>query len=91
VSSDSLFADLAALNPLTSESDSTSFLDMNLLQFNELEEVLGNMTEFEGFAPRWLLPMRLRNQAKPELNTSVVLLIIDSQKEVEIGLGQFFS
>jgi len=64
------------LNPLNSNEDSASFLNFNLLQFNDMEKDLAGLDKFEGFSPRWLLPTKLRNGNNTELNTTVILLII---------------
>lgn len=49
------------------------------------------MTGFEGFSPRHTLITRLRNSKVPTLNTSSLFIIIDSKREVDIGLGRYFS
>lgn len=49
------------------------------------------MPGFDGFAPRWTLITRLRNISNPLLNSSALLVVIDSKREVDIGLGRYFS
>jgi hypothetical protein len=49
------------------------------------------MDEFDGFAPRWTLITKLRNVSNPLFNTSTLLLVVDSKKEIDIGLGRYFS
>ena len=50
-----------------------------------------NDTIFKGFAPRWILPMMLRNVTNPARNTSCILMIIDSEREVDLDFGTGFS
>jgi len=61
------------------------------LKFDVFEKKLKDLSGFEGFAPRWTLITKLRNITNPLLNSSSLLLVIDSKKEVDIGLGRYFS
>ena len=66
----------------------------SLIQFDELKEQLGplfNDTVFKGFAPRWILPMMLRNVTNPARNTSCIMMIIDSEREAQMDFGTGFS
>jgi len=46
---------------------------------------------FKGFTPRWTLPMNLRNIENPNLNTSCLLVVVDSARERDLDLIPFFS
>lgn len=61
------------------------------MKFDVFEKKLQNMKGFDGFSPRWTLITRLRNMTNPLLNSSSLLLVIDSKREVDIGLGRYFS
>jgi hypothetical protein len=57
-------------------------------------ESLDNLTErssFKGFTPRWTLPTLLRNTTDSSRNSSCFLIIVDSQREVDLGLIEPFS
>ena len=47
---------------------------------NKLAE--SKTTLWKGFSPRWTLPTKLRNPARPTRNTSTILMIIDTRREV---------
>jgi hypothetical protein len=46
---------------------------------------------FLGFSPRWVLPTKLRNISNPNLNTSALMVILDSAREVDLGIAKYFS
>jgi hypothetical protein len=37
---------------------------------------------WKGFSPRWIIPAKLRNPSKPEYNTTTMIIIIDSAREI---------
>lgn len=50
------------------------------MNFNVFEEKLKPLygKEFKGFTPRWMIPAKIRNPKKPELQTSTLLVIADT-------------
>jgi len=46
---------------------------------------------FKGFSPRWMLPTTLRNTGNPNLNTSCLLVVIDSAREKDLELVPYFN
>lgn len=54
-----------------------------------------NMTQgakdFEGFSPRWMLVTDLANPKKTGTTAPGLMMILDTQKEVKIGLGRDFT
>jgi len=54
----------------------------------EIEERLHGLTDTSAVAPRWLLLSQVINVKDPTYNGSAILLVIDSKKEKEIGLGR---
>ena len=64
-----------------------------LLAFDVFKEKLDPLTEnsrWSGFSPRWTLPAKLRNINNPDKNNTAVLIILDSAREVELGVAPFF-
>jgi len=73
--------------------DHAEILGFNLLNFKAISEKLDPLNGdgiFKGFSPRWSLPTKIRNSHAPSLNTSCILIIIDSAREVDLGLVPFF-
>jgi hypothetical protein len=69
---------------------------LELLNFDQIKETVDSLNykeggEFRGFSPRWQLPAKLRNVTDSNRNTSSMLLIIDSRREVELGFSPSFS
>ena len=56
-----------------------------------MEETIVNSTYFEGVTPRWFSIIDISNTTNHNLFTPGFLLVIDSQREVQIGLGREFS
>lgn len=59
-----------------------------------LKEKLDPLNEgdvIKGFSPRWMLPSKLRNITDESRNTSCIMIIIDSKREVDLGLIEPFS
>lgn len=74
--------------------DYAEVLGLKLLNFAKLKdklEPLTNTTGFRAFTPRWILPTRFRNSSNPARNTSSILIVIDSAREVDYRLGEYFS
>ena len=46
---------------------------------------------FKGFSPRWNWPITLRNSENPNLNTSALLVVIDSARESDLNMVPFFT
>lgn len=56
----------------------------------KLDELNGKGT-FRGFVPRWILPTKVRRPDEPARNTSCLLIVIDSKREVDLNLTRHFS
>lgn len=81
-------------NMIVEQGDNAVIADsIHVLKFDmfkdKLEPLVGN--GFDGFSPRWTYPVHLRNTMDSSRNTSAILIIIDSLREIEIGLGKTFS
>lgn len=72
--------------------DHAEILGFNLLKFDEFKKKLDPLNEgmFKGFSPRWTLPTQLRNVDQPALNTSALLIIIDSAREIDLDFYPYF-
>mmetsp|Transcript_2326 Transcript_2326/g.3977 ORF Transcript_2326/g.3977 Transcript_2326/m.3977 type:complete len:206 (+) Transcript_2326:931-1548(+) len=46
---------------------------------------------WNGFSPRWQFPSKLVSAEDPTLKTSTLLMVLDSAREVTIGIGPNFS
>lgn len=76
------------------KGDHAEFFGFSLLKFDAMKEKLdklNNDSDFRGFSPRWTLPTKLRNPHNPNLNTSCLLVSIDSERESDLGLVPHFS
>ena len=73
------------------ESDIVNFNNLSLFNVSVFDKKLQGLPGFEGFAPRYTLITRLRNLTDSLLNTSAMLVVIDSKREIDIGLGRYFS
>lgn len=81
-------------NLVKDNGDYTEVLGLKLLNFGKLKEKLDpltNYTDFRAFTPRWIFPTRFRNATNPARNTSSILIVIDSAREVDNRLGEYFS
>jgi len=58
------------------------------LNYTEISRKLEPVDTVRGCAPRWTLFSSIANAAEPSRNGSAVVLIMDSAKEQEIGLGR---
>ena len=52
-----------------------------VINYTQTAELLSNVETVEGLAPRWLSISRLVPNVRPETNSSVILLAIDSVLE----------
>lgn len=74
--------------------DHLELLGLNLLKFDVFKEKLDPLTQsgpFKGFTPRWTLPTRLRNPTDPNKNSSCILVILDSSREVDLEIAKYFT
>lgn len=81
-------------NLLKDNGDYTEVLGFKLLNFGKLKEKLDPLTEvtnFRAFSPRWILPTKFRNITNPARNTSSILIVLDSRREVDKKLAEYFS
>jgi hypothetical protein len=79
---------------VSSEKDYTSVVGLNLINFRKLKAELDPLNggdTIKGFTPRWLLPSKLRNITNTNRNTSCIMIIIDSKREVDLGMIPPFS
>ena len=78
---------------INQSGDNFNLFGFNLLNFGEMKEKLKLLEEsssFKGFTPRWYLPTLLRNVSDPSFNTSCTLIVIDSEREYDMGFGNGF-
>lgn len=78
------------------QGDYADILGLSLIKFDTLKEKLDPLNSeensiFKGFSPRWTLPTRLISETNNQKNTSCILLMIDSAREVDLGLIDEFS
>ena len=59
--------------------------------FKEKLDPLNENTRWRGFSPRWTLPTKLRSTVEKSLSTSTILVIMDTAREVQLGIGPYFS
>jgi hypothetical protein len=60
-------------------------------QFKDKLDPLNEDSSWKGFSPRWTLPTKLRNSNDTSLATSTILVIMDTAREVHLGIGPYFS
>jgi hypothetical protein len=73
--------------------DHAEIFGFNLLKFDKFKEKLDPLNTkdiFRGFSPRWTLPTALRNIHEPNLNTSALMIIIDSAREIDLDMFPYF-
>ena len=61
------------------------------INMTKMEEAIGNSTYYEDITPRWVSIADFENSTNRNLTSPGILLVIDSQNEVKIGLGREFS
>ena len=74
--------------------DHFEIFGFSLIKYNAYREKLEKLREegnFLGFAPRWQLPIKIRNISNIATNTSNILVIHDSRSEIAQGLAPYFS
>ena len=59
-----------------------------LVNYTDVERLLEGNPTVQGTAPRWLGLGRVANTDNPLLNTSVVLLVLDSEAEEKAKIGE---
>ena len=81
------------LSGFDDDVDHVELLGFPLVNFGTLAKKLDPMIGglFKGFTPRWTLPAKVRNPTNTSLVTSCLLNIIDSQREVDLGMQPHFS
>lgn len=79
----------------TTNVDAENLQDsFRLINFRTLEPVLNTIEDIQGVAPRWTLKASVYNPddiSGKNLNTSCYIIIADTRKERDIGLGRAFS
>ena len=73
--------------------DHFELFGFDMLVFDEFKTKLDPLAAedvWKGFAPRWTIPAKLRNEEKT-LSTSIILIIMDTAREVQYGIGPYFS
>lgn len=79
---------------MQTDADYTNVVGFDLINFRKLSEKLDPLNErnmIKGFSPRWILPSKLRNITNTDRNTSCIMIIVDSKREVDLGLIEPFS
>ena len=80
-----------AVNPWNSPRDKSKEAEgIPLINETKIDSETYLVSELEGMGPRWLFIGKLRKPDEPTLNVSSVVLLIDSKKELDIGLGRAF-
>eukprot|EP00026_Physarum_polycephalum_P001035 Phypoly_transcript_01036.p1 GENE.Phypoly_transcript_01036~~Phypoly_transcript_01036.p1 ORF type:complete len:1168 (+),score=174.37 Phypoly_transcript_01036:78-3581(+) len=59
-----------------------------VINYTQTAQLLSDVETVEGLAPRWLSIARLVPDVRPETNSSVILIAIDSLLEKKIGIGR---
>ena len=76
-------------------SDHVTAFGGTLLIFEAFKSKLDDMNRkggrWSGFSPRWTIPMKILNPKKPELITSIMLIIMDTGREAGFAIGPHFS
>lgn len=72
-------------------SEIAGFKLLNFAKLREQLDPLSNHTSFKGFTPRWILPTRFRNSTNSARNTSCILIVLDSRREIDYKIGEYFS
>lgn len=75
-------------------TDHETLFGLEVLNFDsyraQLDKLIKEQDIWRGFAPRWTIPVSLRNPTTKKL-TSALLMVIDSKREIEQGIGPSFS
>ena len=65
-----------------------------MLVFEDFKNKLDPLNEgskWRGFSPRWTLPTKVRNTKQTKQITSTILVIMDTAREIHLGIGPYFS
>lgn len=73
---------------LRKEAPSASSLFIN---YTEMNETIKGFDKFDGATPRWFGVADFSNPNNININTSGIVMILDTKNEVEIGLGRDFT
>lgn len=71
--------------------DHFELFGFDMLVFDAFKDKLDPLSEkdvWKGFSPRWTIPAKLRSN---QLTTSIILIIMDTAREVQYGIGPYFS
>lgn len=75
--------------------DHLELLGINILNFEDINKKIeaqrDQLDNFLGFSPRWILPSKIRRVDTPDMNTSAMAIIIDSEREVDLQLVDEFT
>ena len=71
----------------TEAPDDTS----TFVNFTLMEQKTQNFTKYQGITPRWFGVADFSNPETENISTPGVVMILDTEREVEIGLGRDFS
>lgn len=75
-------------------TDHIEYNGVNMLVFEDFKNKLDPLnegTKWRGFSPRWTLPTKIRNSQDPTFITSTILVIMDTAREIHLGIGPYFS
>lgn len=67
-------------------SNSSAFVNCS-----NIEYLTQNFSKYDGVAPRWFAVGDFSNQNDSSVSTSGIIMILDTEKEVKIGLGRDFT
>ena len=67
-----------------------SLFGINLFNVRAVAEKVASYMEYDGIAPRWLFFANLIDPLIPENRILSTISVIDSAKEIKIGLGKHF-
>lgn len=62
-----------------------------LINATEMYELTKDSDDFEGFTARWFGVAKFRNTTNEDLHTSGIIMALDTEREVKIGLGRDFT
>ena len=79
---------------LADQGDHAEIFGFSLIKFNAYRKALDALNStgvFKGFSPRWQLPTKIRNISNPATNTSNILIVLDSAREVDNKFAKHFT
>ena len=71
--------------------EDTSDFEFPLINTTEFIQNAENSEDFEGFTARWFGVAEFANTTNSELYTSGLIMVLDTEKEVKLGLGRDFT